>query len=51
MTKIPQKQRKLRENSKTLELGKASKVKMEISSNKAQKINTRMSVTGEHQRN
>ena len=51
MKKIPQKQRKLRENSKTLELGKASKVKMEILSNKTQKINTKTSVTGELQRN
>ena len=39
------------EKNKTLELGKSSKVKMEVSSNKTQKINTRMSVTGEHQRN
>ena len=51
MIKMPQKQRKLRENSKILELGKASKVKIEILNNETQKINTKMSVTGELQRN
>ena len=44
--KIPQKQRKRERKHWNLETRQTSKVKLEISSNKTWKINTKMSVTG-----